>query len=161
MHTRIWVHWLIPTDTDQHLSNTGTINNTVSPPIASPTYSVIQSSCNGSCGTTAGDSYTIKLDFKIVSGVASLTATTTQGVNTLTSIISSLPSYNPSLGIDLILTRDDTYEIYQLDKLTLADDSTICQTPIPTMSHWALFILGLSLTSMAVVTIRKRVLAVS
>lgn len=32
---------------------------------------------------------------------------------------------------------------------------------IPTLGQWALFILGLSLTSMAVVTIRKRMLAVS
>ena len=32
---------------------------------------------------------------------------------------------------------------------------------IPTMTQWALFLLGLVLTSMAVVTIRKSVLAVS
>ena len=33
--------------------------------------------------------------------------------------------------------------------------------PIPTLSQWAIFLLGLCLTTLAIVTIRKRVLAVS
>ncbi|MBT8219356.1 MAG: IPTL-CTERM sorting domain-containing protein [Bacteroidia bacterium] len=50
------------------------------------------------------------------------------------------------------------------DCSVVVDNVEVCGpeiAPIPTMSQWALFILGLCMTTLAVVTIRRRVLVVS